>query len=745
MFYAHSLTGIDPSQWHTLHSHLTGTADRAGRFATPFGGASAAKACGLLHDLGKYCERFQSYIATQTGKGGDHSLAGALTLIELATTPTEKMFVRVLAYAIAGHHAGLANYDELKERIDRDDHNRADAVWRTDLNADFGSLIPPLPHLSRSDRTVSAFQLAFWGRMVFSCLVDADFKDTEAYYVAHGKATADRAWPLLNAHIDSLILGFDTQMSQIQAKAPASELNTLRQDILRHVRAQASRAPGLYTLTVPTGGGKTLASLGFALDHAKAHGLRRIIYSIPFTSIIEQSAGIFRQVLGDDYVLEHHSSIDQQKFDPKEQLNKLRLAMEDWAAPVIVTTNVQLFESLFANRPARCRKLHNIAGSVIILDEAQTLPLGLLRPTLQALDELAKHYGCTIVLCTATQPALDTGNFKHGGLDLKGRELAPDPAGLAQKLKRVHFSMAGEMDDQQLVEELSAHDQALVIVNSRKHALALYRTAKAAGLDGLVHLTTRQHAHDRREILKAVRDALKPDDPRPCRVIATSLIEAGVDVDFPRVWRAVSGLDQIAQAAGRCNREGRRDLSASLVTVFTPKDHKPPAVFEPFIDAFTRVATQFDDLLSPEAIQRYFQELYWSKGAEALDAKKILAAFSIGSGEPHLNYREVAETYRMIESGMMPVIINATSEVSGILNKLQSNAASPGKAARELQRFIVPVPPKDFTMLTNMGAVAYHRPDLWADQFAALNREELYSRETGLIWEDAETLYNYQM
>ena len=324
----------------------------------------------------------------------------------------------------------------------------------------------------------------------------------------------------------------------------------LRAEILDHVRSRAGDPPGLFTLTVPTGGGKTLASLGFALDHAKAHGLDRIVYAIPFTSIIDQTAAIFRDVLGDDIVLEHHSAIEDEEPDaPREcgsakAADKLKLAMEDWAAPVVVTTNVQLFESLFAARTSRCRKLHNLAGAVIILDEAQTIPLPLLAPCVAALDELARNYRCTIVLCTATQPALDAKVQRRlathpAGLPLAGRELAPDPARLVGEARARQAVHGGEMDDATLVAALARTDQGLVIVNSRTHALALYRAAHAAGLDGVVHLTTRQYAAHRREILEKVRQLLEAS--APCRLIATSLVEAGVDLDFPRVWRAEAG------------------------------------------------------------------------------------------------------------------------------------------------------------------------------------------------------------
>ncbi len=405
--------------------------------------------------------------------------------------------------------------------------------------------------------------------MIFSCLVDADFRDTETFYARAEGRRVDRSWPHLPAIIEALIAAFDRHMAEKRKRAEATPVNTLRGEILAHVRARAVAERGLFTLTVPTGGGKTLASLAFALDHAKRHGLQRIVYAIPFTSIIDQTARIFREVLseapGEEIILEHHSSIeekdiaDEDREHRREAEKKLKLAMEDWAAPIVVTTNVQLFESLHASRPSRCRKLHNLANSVIILDEAQTIPLDVLRPCLAALDELARNYGASIVLCTATQPAVAARDFP-GGLDLgPDRELAPSPPKLHEKLKRVTLRDFGEMNDDDLIAALSEWEQGLVIVNSRAHALALYRKARDAELDGAVHLTTRQYAAHRRRILANVRERLEKG--APCRLIATSLVEAGVDLDFPRVWRAEAGLDQIAQAAGRCNREGQRHFS----------------------------------------------------------------------------------------------------------------------------------------------------------------------------------------
>jgi CRISPR-associated endonuclease/helicase Cas3 len=733
MYFAHSLPDADKSKWQKLEDHLGGVSQLAESFAHEFGAEAATKAAGILHDLGKYSQKFQARLSGSK-ETVDHAAAGAKTIKEYGDSPFDKIMAELISYAIAGHHAGLADYADLKDRLKKN-VEYTDEIWRQEL-APFSDAFWPKSFRPSEQKKALFFQLAFLGRMIFSCLVDADFKDTETFYARHEGRIPDRDWPDLRKDVGELIDRFDHHMAGIQAKP--GPLNLLRSQILAHVRAKSVEPKGLFTLTVPTGGGKTLASLGFALDHAKAHGLRRIIYSIPFTSIIDQNSAVFRDVLGDDYILEHHASIDDESLG-SEQRAKLRLAMEDWAAPIIVTTNVQLFESLFANRPSRCRKLHNLADSVIVLDEVQTLPLNLLRPCLAAIDELARNYGASVILCTATQPAFDKRHLKNG-LALEGRELAPDPAKLAKQLARVKLSKGHELDDSQLVEALRANEQAMIIVNSRQHALVLYKAAKEASLEGVIHLTTRQYANHRRRILDEVRTKLASSEP--CRLIATSLVEAGVDIDFPRVWRAEAGLDQIAQAAGRCNRENKRPVEESIVTIFKAKDHKPPREIAQLANDFAAIADKYPDLLSPEAINAYFNEVFWRKGDEKLDAKEILTLFSVSEGHPMFGYKTAAEKFQMIESGLKPVIVNDNGKVEAVLDRLNSPDVSPGKAAQELQAFIVQIPRKDFDSLCRNGQVEYCRSDLWGEQFAVLTDIALYVPETGLRWEDADVLEN---
>ncbi|NCC23156.1 MAG: CRISPR-associated helicase Cas3' [Alphaproteobacteria bacterium] len=744
-YYAHSAENTgDKTAWQLLREHLFETGRLAGAFGSEFGAGNPARLAGLLHDLGKYTEDFQARLEGENIHV-DHAAPGAVEVKSLARNPLQAGLAELVSWAIAGHHAGLEDYGKLKDRLAAFPDGKLNECWKKEVATATADL------LTLEFSPGGSFPAAFLGRMIFSCLVDADFKDTERFYAKTEGRKIDRDWPDLRREIDALIARFDTfianKRAEAEAKAKFFPLNELRARILDHVCAKADMPRGLFTLTVPTGGGKTLASLGFALKHAKAHNLRRIVYAIPFTSIIEQNAAVFRESLqdeGDRYILEHHSSIETEKAEEKkkEQKNKLRLAMEDWAAPLVVTTNVQFFESLFANRSSRCRKLHNLANSVIILDEAQTLPLKLLRPCMAALDELARHYGVSVVLCTATQPALDKRHFGEGGLTLEGRELAPDIDQLARVLRRTKIERAEKpVTDDDLVQALQVHDRTMTIVNSRGHALDLFKAAKRAGLSGLVHLTTRQCAVHRREILNEVRAALL--DKSPCRLIATSLVEAGVDIDFPRVFRAETGLDQIAQAAGRCNREGRGSPDESIVTVFKPADREPPGEFMALIAAFERIAADFapEALLSPEAIRAYFQEVYWQKGAERLDEKGILSEFTVGRQELFFNYRTAAEKFRMIEQTMAPVIIPLDGCAREILGRLSSPEVSPKKAMRELQPFIVQIPHKDRAALLESGRADHHYENIWGDQFTVLTDDSLYTKETGLFWEGAEELH----
>jgi CRISPR-associated endonuclease/helicase Cas3 len=524
--------------------------------------------------------------------------------------------------------------------------------------------------------------------------------------------------------------------------APDTALNRLRSKVLDHAVAKASLERGLFTLTVPTGGGKTLTSFAFALEHARRHGLKRVIYVIPYTSIIEQTAAVFREAVGStDAILEHHASFD---WEPSRRstedaddegpmgLSKLRRAAENWDAPVVVTTAVQFFESLFARRPSACRKLHNIAESVVVLDEAQTLPLRLLLPCMAALTELAANYRTSIVLCTATQPALrECDGFVDGsrgplqtpkkvGFAIDGaRELAPDPEALYAALKRVDIEWRpGGTDDSVIVARFAEQPQMLCIVNSRRHARALFDRLRADPRmeEGARHLTTLMCPVHRRAVLADVRERLR--DGLPVRLVATSLIEAGVDVDFPEVWRALAGLDSIAQAAGRCNREGRRERG--LTVVFEPADAAAPPDLRPLIQSADSVFRRGLDPLSLDCVRAYFEEVYWRWGpAEAMDAGvlegrpwPILRALAERAAAREFDFETIAQVFKLIDDVQETVIVPYDAEAELILSRVAVMERPTAADLRKLQQYSVSIPKRDRDAWLARGVLRVVHPTL---------------------------------
>ena len=739
-YFAHSTSREDKSDWQGLAEHLRAVAALSGEGAAAFGASGLAEVAGLLHDLGKYTDDFQRRIAGDAIRV-DHATRGAMVAVERFGP-----IGMLLAYGIAGHHAGLANGSEGVERTALRDRLKGLGLpplkddWQREI-VPTEQVTPPklVPHAERA-----MFQFTFFARMLFSCLVDADYLDTEAFYdrVAPPGQPNDRSTSrtLEAPSLEALRERLDTALSVFAAD---SDVNRVRADILMHTRQASQHAPGLFSLTVPTGGGKTLASLAFALDHAIQHGLRRVIFVIPFTSIVEQNAAVFRSALwdlGEAAVLEHHSAFvaaqpprsDAERYQARE---KLRLAMENWDAPIIVTTAVQFFESLFAARPSQCRKLHNIAGSVVILDEAQTLPLKLLRPAVAAIDELARNYRSSIVLCTATQPALNAPDFRGGFDKDQVRELAPNPPELFRKLDRVRVRHVGTLDDDALAAQLRELDQVLCIVNNRRHARALYQAL--ADQPGARHLTTLMCAKHRSEVLAEVRVRLKAGEP--CRLVSTSLIEAGVDISLPTVYRAEAGLDSVAQAAGRCNRNGERAAELSEVRVFATanSDWVPPPELRQFAQAAQEVMRQpqfRDDPLSPPAIEAYFRLLYWQKGDKELDAANLLGLCA-ESRIDSLPLETLAAKFRMIETVQMPVIVPFDDDARRGIESLRY-AEKSGGLARKLQPYLVQLPRNGFDALRKAGTIQPVAPEKWGEQFMELVNMDIYSREFGIWWEE---------
>ncbi len=744
--YAHSLPGRPEKDWEPLGDHLDAVGRVAARFASSFGWGTAAEVAGRLHDIGKTSAQFQAYIRVpdtdrvEHVQGGDHSTAGARTAVK-----QYRDLGRLLAFGVAGHHAGLADSDRLDGRLDP---KRTVLPDYEGWEAHTGTL-PGLPDLTpKAWRKLDAhkgFSQAFLVRMLFSCLVDADFLETERFYAA-----ADGAAVLRGQHRTVAQLLDRLRAHQAGWKPEPTPLNQLRAEVLAHATAKAALPPGLFTLTVPTGGGKTLTSLRFALEHAVRHGLQRVVYVIPYTSIIEQTADEFHRVLGTaDDVLEHHASFDWEAAgrrltddgEGRDGLARLRRAAENWDAPVIVTTAVQFFESLYAVRTSRCRKLHNLARSVIVLDEAQTLPLPLLQPCLAVLDELRLNYGASAVLCTATQPAIRTQDGFAGGLDIPPeRELAPNPPGLYARLRRVRVErMPSPVDDVALADRFAASSQMLCIVNSRAHAVELF--GRIRGQEGAAHLTTLMCPRHRRAVLARVRQRLR--DGLPVRLVATSLIEAGVDIDFPEVWRAVTGLDSIAQAAGRCNREGKL-AGLGRTVVFKPAEREAPRELRLLAEIAEGVLDRFDDPLTLESVRAYFGQLYWTRGGAAFDAARldgqpfpILRTIADTSPGFRYPFDTIARAFRMIDDAMDPVIVpwrgedGSDTHATDLLARIASMPRPRTDDLRMLQQYTVPVPPKAREYWLTAGALRPVHPAL-GEALLVFGDDSHYDSETGV-------------
>ena len=503
-----------------------------------------------------------------------------------------------------------------------------------------------------------------------------------------------------------------------------------RAEVLRGCREGAVKTPGVFSLTVPTGGGKTFSSLAFALRHAERHGLRRVIYVIPYTSIIEQTADNFRTAFGDlaGAVIEHHSAATIAEEQDRDGIKQLAIAAaENWDAPVIVTTSVQFFESLYSNKPSRCRKLHNIAQSVVVLDEVQALPLSLLRPCVAALRELAEGYRTSVVLCSATLPDWRRGSVFGQGFSAI-TELAPDVAGLFTDLVRVRCERAGLLDDEELARHLAAARQVLCIVDSRPQAAALHDLVKAEAPEGTFHLSAAMCPLHRREVLEAVRRRLEAK--APCRLIATTVIEAGVDVDFPEVWRAAAGIDSLIQAAGRCNRNGRMAPALGRFVIFdTPRESALHDVKQRRQYAAPLLEGNADPL-DLETVRAWFDKLYGLK-TEELDGKRILARIEETAARLDWPFRSIAEDFRLIDQATETVIVPWGDGAADLIDEVRvPERPVPLATRRALQQVSVSVYPNQFKALDEAGAISRVGAE---GQFKVLVKEDYYDCNVGLI------------
>jgi CRISPR-associated endonuclease/helicase Cas3 len=628
MPYAH--TPNSAGQWHGLQAHLQATAAMARAFADRFGAGDLAHYAGLWHDMGKFHPQFQAYLqACAQGKRAQphpHARYGAAYAARHCP---------LLAFPIMGHHAGMPDLSDLKARLTQvADMPQAEQPALRAIPA----LAPAQVQFPQWLRHNDPLQAEMLVRMLFSCLVDADFLDTEAHFNQQRAAQRPQRY---NLH--ALWQQFEQNQNALLASAPPTPVNAVRRAVYQDALQAASGKPGLYALTAPTGAGKTRALLAFALQHALANELERVIVALPYTSIIDQTAEVYRQILGNNVVLEHHSALEVDDLS-ETALEQHRLLSENWDAPLIVTTFVQLFESLFSNLPSRCRKVHRLARSVIVLDEVQTLPVELLEPTVHALQQLIDDYGATVLLSTATQPALDRIALTNPPV-----QVVANPAQHFQTLRRVDYHVdLTPRDYNWLADAIAAREQIMVVLNTRKDAIATLDALhdRCPELAGVFHLSTLLCPAHRREVLAEVRRRLA--DGAPCRLVTTQVVEAGVDLDFPVVMRAVGPLDRIVQAAGRCNREGR--LARGEVIVFDlAQGSSPRGAYRTGTDE-ARISLQQPnaDLHQPDTYRDYFERLYQGVRLDREDIQQARQRFQ---------FETVAQKYRLIRDDTCPVVV----------------------------------------------------------------------------------------
>ena len=704
------LAHIDGDREQSVKDHLQGTADLAKEFAAKFGKADWGYCCGMLHDIGKYSLEFQRKIHENLNTQVDHSTAGAKVCEKL-----DGCYL-LLTYCIAGHHAGLPDLGRKglpSSLLGRLEKRLCDySAFEKEIK---------IPQITTSPITMDPekdphFALSVFIRMLYSCLVDADFLDTERF-MSNGMIQRDSG-ECMEVLLDKL----KDRISKWLVNRDDTTVNGRRSEILRNCLEQGKTPKGLFQLTVPTGGGKTVASLAFALRHAVEHHMDRVIYVIPYTSIIEQNAQVFREILGNENVLENHSNVD---YESSEEFKPMQLAAENWDKPVVVTTNVQFFESLYANKSSKCRKLHNIVNSVIIFDEAQMLPPNYLKPCMAMIEELLQRYGTSIVLCTATQPALQQFLPEK----YAARELCPRRDEQFRFFERVTYQNIDTVTEEEMAEKLQQEWHTLCIVNTRKRAQRLYERLQG---EGVYHLSTTMYPAHRRRVLAEIGERLKDETVKKCIVISTSLVEAGVDLDFTSVYRELAGVDSIIQAAGRCNRNGESGKDKSIVRIFQWEDKERVSGQRQQIGTTKNLLAEGKDITALDNITEYFRRLYRIKG-ESLDMKKILEKFDGGDYQ----FAMVAKDFKLIEENTVTVYIDQEPEAKALLQEIRQQGLTKSRM-RKAGQYCVSVRKKGEYEKRNMlfeemrDAGMVEAVDPGAQDFYVLTQEEQYREDTGL-------------
>ena len=688
--------------------HQRGVAERAETFAADFGMAEWGLLLGLLHDKGKEQSAFQQHIIKESGLNpnvkveGDYRHAYVGALIAKKVFPQQHL---LMDNALMGHHRGLYDDGEMKDVMKSEIPDDV-SVESIDAHLDIPRLGKPqdIHHLQR---------------MLYSCLVDADYLDTEAFMQPEQSKQRGR--------YDSLAVleeKLDEYLSKLKKDAPDTEVNRIRNEVQQCCIMESNNKPGFFSLTVPTGGGKTLASVLWSIKHAVRNNLNRIIIAIPYTSIITQTASVLRNIFGEENVLEHHSNVDGSKLNDKELTDRLKLATENWDYPIIVTTNVQFFESLFSNKPSDCRKLHNIAKSVLIFDEVQTLPIDFLQPIVDTFDTLKRVFGASILFTTASQPVLSgeimgTNPFvSFEGLS-EIREIIPQEANLHNRLRRVEIRFDEERKNyDEIAEQIAKYQQVLCIVNTRNDAKEIFTRLPKEGI--CLHLSRMMCPDHVRETIAKVKAALNNPDNSIIRVVATQLIEAGVDIDFPVVFRQEAGLDSVLQAAGRCNREGKLDRGETFV--FGLQKPLPRGFMTQTNNARLAMGKEYD-WFSPEAMEAYFRQLY--SRVDSFDKANIKDLLY----KREMQFETAASKFQLIDDKTTSVIVNWKNSMD-LVERLKRDGVS-YSLMKALSQYSVNVRNNDLKKLMDAGAVEEVLEGVYV-----VSDSKFYDKEIGLVTEN---------
>ena len=679
--------------------HLNGVAALTSEFAGEFGMAAFGKVLGMLHDKGKESKAFQQHIKKESGYDSDikvegnynHAYIGGILARKIYGKSSDNFFVN----QIISHHAGLYDSDEIENVVNND------IPPEVDTNIEKEKLNMPKFKAQEND----CHHLA---RILYSCLVDADYLDTEFFMdkassqLRKNKSTLETLLPLLEKKLD-----------EFRTNAINSNVNVIRNKIQQQCAAMSNSPIGIYSLTVPTGGGKTLASLLWAMKHAVSNGQKRIIIAIPYTGIIMQTAATLRNIFGEENVLEHHSNVDPEQIKDEKLREKMKLATENWDYPIIVTTNVQLFESMFSNKPSVCRKLHNIVNSVIVLDEVQTLPVGYLQPIVDSLKTYNRLFRVSVLLTTASQPVLSgliegcNPEVSFTGID-NITEIIPPDFNLHDKLRRVQLDINNEGKTYgEIAEMLCRHKKVLCVVNTRRDARELYERLPQEGIT--LHLSKMMCPAHISETIKKLKTALKYEKNEIIRVVSTQLIEAGVDIDFPVVYRQEAGLDSILQAAGRCNREGKNRLGITHVFSLAKEHSLPRGCMQTANNARLNLGKEVD-WFAPETMTSYFQQFY--RGQNSFDEKEMKEKLYV---KEDMSFKTAAKKFKLIENAGTNVVVCWENSMD-LIQQLQEYGPS-YMLMKNLSKYMVNINKEDFKALLDMGIVSEKQEGLFVIEY----------------------------